>query len=322
TTVLTPSKYQVLLTPNSPVTITGTAVDYTAIQHIEIAVYNTQTNQGLGANGIFGYLNLVNVPFQRVGEKSVNWSYTTPALSPGIYLIAARAVDNLGVTTPISGLIANPRTFILAVPNDAPPTTTLTSNPGTTQNLDSLDQTVTGTAADDKGVNRVALVVQDGNGRYVDQNGATTVAYSEVTPTLANPGATSTTWSYPLHLPGPGTYSVVSRSVDAANQYAWSTGGATAKWLIYPGDADPTLNVNSPLPNSSFTKVIGATGFANDDTGVAKVELQVQNGSQYMAVNGTFSTTPTWIPAYVTNPNGTRSNFNYNTRSCRRAPRR
>ena len=315
TTVTAPAKNSLVWTPNQPITITGTAVDDTAIQHIEVAVYNTQTNQGIGANGIFGYVNLVDVPFDGVGQKSVNWSYTTPALPPGIYFVAARAYDNLGVTTSLASLIANPQTFILAVPGDSAPTTTLTSNPGLTQNLDSLDQTITGTAADDKGVNRVALVVQDSNGRYVDSTGATTVAYSELTPTLSNAGGTTTNWSYPIHLPGPGTYSVVARAVDGSNQYAWSTAGATAKWLIYPGDADPTINVASPTTNSTFSQVIGATGYANDDTGVAKVELQVKNsGGQYMAVNGTFTgSSSAWIPAYVTNPNGQRTNFNYNT---------
>ena len=130
---------------------------------------------------------------------------------------------------------------------------------------------------------------------------------------VTSPNVTVCHAPLPLGLGRPAT-TVVARAVDGSNQYAWSTAGATAKWLIYPGDTDPTINVNSPLPNSTFSKVIGATGYANDDTGVAKVELQVQNsGSQYMAVNGTFGATPTWVPAYVTNPNGGRTNFNYNT---------
>jgi hypothetical protein len=313
-TVVSPSNGAFVPNANQPVTISGTATDDTAIERIQIAVYNTQTNQGLGANGIFGFVNLVEVPFTGVGQKTVDWSYTTPTLPPGIYLVVARAFDNLNVTSPLSAALAAPQTFILAVPGDSAPSTTLTSNPGITQNLDSLTQTITGTATDAQGVSRVALVVRDANGRYVDSSGHTTVAYSELSPTLASPGGTSTTWSYPITLPGPQTYSVVARAVDTVNQYAYSTALASASWLIYPGDADPTIQVNSPTAGSSFSKVIGAAGRAFDDIGVARVDVQVKNASnQYMLANGTFSAIAGWVPAYVTNPNGAATNWNYNT---------
>jgi hypothetical protein len=299
-----------VIVAGTPITITGTATDDVVVSKVEVRVRNLQTSQGMTSGGAYGIPGYYRVTLDQPGEASTTWSVTTPNLPPGVYELRARAYDDLDVVTPSLG---QPRpTITSAVPGDAAPDTTLAS-PAFDQNHESLAVNITGTATDDLGVERVALVIT-GNGRFITPAGTTTLAYTEIDATLASPSGTSTGWSLPLTLPAAGRYSITARAVDGSDQYDTSTTNATATWLIFPGDADPTIQFDSPASGASFTATIPMAGRAFDDVGVARVEVQVINaGGQYLTSAGTFTTTPTWIAAYVTNPNGAATNWNYTT---------
>lgn len=297
-----------VIVAGTPLTIAGTAADDVGVHIVEIRVQNLQTAEGMAANGTYGIPGWYRVSLDSPDAPSTTWSATTPELPPGVYDIRARAYDSLDVATPTA---LQPRLSVTsAVPGDAAPDTALDA-PGFNQNIDTLVVNITGTATDNNGVQRVAVVIRT-NFRYLKADGTTTVAYTEIDATLASPGATSTAWSLPLTLPQAARYDITARAVDGVNQYDTSTTNATATWLIFPGDADPTIQLDSPLSGQTVTTSIPASGRAFDDVGVGRVEVQVVNGSgQYLTSTGTFTSTETWINAFVSNPNGTATNWNW-----------
>ena len=143
-------------------------------------------------------------------------------------------------------------------------------------------------------------------------------AFATLNATLASPGATSTSFTLGVDLPTKGDYAVTAFAVDTAGQQDTSTTGATARYLVYPGDLDPWLNENlaSPTEGTAFTEArIFVSGRAEDDTAMGSVQVAVVNSlGQYMSSSGTFtSTTESWRTAFLNSPGTPGSNFSYTT---------
>ncbi|HLF40649.1 MAG TPA: Ig-like domain-containing protein, partial [Acidimicrobiia bacterium] len=311
-TMTTPAPNTVV-TPGSTLFIAGTASDDTALRRVEVYVRNRQTREGMAVDGSWGVPDWHLVTPTSLNVLSTSWTVTTPPLPAGSYEVRAQAIDGHGVTTP-SSLRPN-ITVMSAVAGDAQPDTTL-SFTGTTQDIETLTLPITGTATDDRGVGGVRLVVSDSvTGRYLaSPAGGFTSAYTMLPASLASPGATSTGFSLTLPLGVPGTYNVTAIAQDNAGQWDTATTGATARYLIYPGDAVPYLDLDSPDPEQVVTNFITFGGRAHDDVGVQRVQVRVVNSAGYsLNSTGTFVSTETWITAFVTNPGGTGSNFNYAT---------
>jgi hypothetical protein len=185
---------------------------------------------------------------------------------------------------------------------------------GVDQNVEQLHLDLAGTATDDKGVQGVRVALRDlDTGRYVQPNGTMAASFATVNATLASPGATSTTFTLPINLPTKGEYSVEAWAVDTAGQQDGSTSGATARYLVYPGDLDPRLEpALTPQDGQVYTDSrIVVTGRAVDDVGMLRVEIQIVNSAgQGMNSSGVFGT-PTWISAFLTSPGSPGSNFAY-----------
>ena len=204
-----------VVTANQPITISGTAADDTEVRSVEIFVANTTLDEGVSVGGLWSsFPGWYDIPVESPNSASTSWSFTTPELPPGLYELRVRATDDLQVTTPTAGQALVSITS--NVPGDAVPTTKLTT-PGTNQNIDSLSVTITGTAADTSGVARVAVIMATGS-QFMTPSGSLTGSRTELTPVLASPGATSTTWSLSITLPKAATYSIVARAVDTAGQ--------------------------------------------------------------------------------------------------------
>jgi PKD repeat protein len=204
------------------------------------------------------------------------------------------------------------------VPGDAFPNGLLNFT-GTDQTPQTLNLDIAGTATDDKGVASVQVALYNSDlGQYVQTNGTLSAAFATVPANLGTPNGTSTTFDLPIALPAAGTYSVTAWAWDTAGQQDPSTVGATAKYLVYPGDANPTFDptLGSPVSNATFTQgVIVATGRANDDISIAQVQVAIINSlGQYMGSTGTFtSTTPSFRTAFLNSPGSAGSNFAYTT---------
>jgi PKD repeat protein len=308
--------------PGAPMTFSGTANDDAGLATVEITLRNNTTREQLASDGEWG-VDVVAGTF-RLGPQNItgtqyNWSYTTPFdLSPGQYTFTVRATDDIGLTT--SSANRGSLTINAQAPGDAPPDGTL-SFTGTDSSIEVLHLNLAGMATDDKGVAAVRVALEDQDtGRYVQPNGTMSAAFATLPATLASSGlgATSTTWTLGVDLPTQGEYAVTAFAVDTAGQQDLSTTGATARYLVYPGDLDPWLSdtLASPTEGTAFTESrILVSGRAMDDVSLSRVEVGIVNSlGQYMSSTGTFtSTTESWRSAFLNSPGTPGSNYSYTT---------
>jgi large repetitive protein len=306
--------------PGGRLTFSGTANDTDDLANVEISLRNNTTREQLASDGTWG--TDVIQGWYRVSPASINntsysWSYQTPFnLSPGQYSFSVRATDEIGLTT--SSTNQGRLTVNAQVAGDAFPDGRL-SFTGTDSSIEVLHLDLAGTATDDKGVAgvRVALEDQD-TGRYVQPNGTMAAAVATLSATLAAPNATSTSWTLAVDLPTKGEFAVTAFAVDTAGQQDTSTSGATARYLVYPGDLDPTISdtLFSPTEGTAFTDArIFVSGRAEDDTAMGEVEVAIVNSAgQYMSSSGAFtSTNQSWRSAFLNSPGTPGSNFSYTT---------
>jgi hypothetical protein len=302
--------------PGQQLTFSGTANDEDRLRTVEIFLRNTTTREALAADGTWSASSVA--AFHRISPVDINgpsydWTYTSVPLTPGIYDFRVRATDNLSLTTTSAN---QGRLSITAqVPGDAFPNGLLNFT-GVDQNIEALHLDITGTATDDKGVQTVRVALFDNDsGRYVQANGQLAAAFATVDANLASPGATSTTFVLPIDLPTKGEYSITAWAVDTAGQQDTSTSGATARYLVYPGDLDPTLDPNLAVPvdGAVYTDSrIVVSGRAIDDVGMGRVEVQIVNSAgQSMNSAGTFSAGSRWVQAFLTSPGTPGSNYAY-----------
>jgi len=303
--------------PGQRITFAGTATDEESLKSVEISLRNNTTRESLASDGTWG-ANSVSAYYRisptNLNAASYNWSYTTAPLAAGVYDFRVKATDNLDLETSSSN---QGRLSVTAqVPGDAFPDGRL-SFTGTDQNIATLHLDLAGTATDDRGVQGVKVSLRDQDtGRYVQPNGTMAAGFATVDATLAAPGATSTAFTLSIDLPTKGEFSVEAWAVDTSGQQDNSTSGATARYLVYPGDTDPTLSVPLFLPSNGavFTEgKIVASGRAIDDVGISRVDVQIINSAgQGMSSGGTFRTgTPSWIATFLTSPGTPGSNYAY-----------
>jgi hypothetical protein len=136
-----------------------------------------------------------------------------------------------------------------------------------------------------------------------------------VNATLGSPGATSTTWTLSTDLPTKGEFRVEAFAFDTSGQQDGSTSGATATYLVYPGDTDPTLSEPLFLPSNGAEfndGTIVVSGRAIDDVGIASVQVNIVNSAgQSMSSNGSFSSQVRWVSTFLTSPGTPGSNYAY-----------
>ncbi|HTE67506.1 MAG TPA: PKD domain-containing protein, partial [Actinomycetes bacterium] len=305
--------------PGGRLTFSGTANDEDNLANVEITLRNTTTREQLASDGSWGtdvIQGSYRVSPSNISGASFDWTYTTPFnLTPGQYTFTVRATDDIGLTT--SSANRGQLTINAQVAGDNFPNGLLNFT-GTDSSIEVLHLDLAGTATDDFGVQSVRVSLKDQDtGRYVQPNGTMAAAFATLNATLATPGGTSTTWTLPVDLPTKGEFDVTAFAVDTAGQQDIST-GATARYLVYPGDLDTSLNetLASPTEGTAFTEArIFVSGRAQDDIGLSRVEVAVVNSaSQYMSSSGTFtSTTESWRSAFLNSPGTPGSNYSYTT---------
>lgn len=303
--------------PGGGVTFAGTARDDQQLKSVEIQLRNSTTGEDLATDGSWGVdvtPGWFRVSPLNLSGTTYSWSYTTPfTLAPGIYSFTVRATDNLDLST--SGSNQGRLSITAQVPNDAFPNGLLDLT-GTIQTVQVLHLDLTGTATDDLGVAKVLVSLRDSDtGRFVQPNGSLSSSFAALPATLATPGGTSSTWSLPVNLPTSGNWNVTAVATDTAGQSDTSTTGATARYLVYPGDAVPYLSptLNQPVEGSAFTEGrIFVSGRAFDDVAMARVDVGISNSlGQFMSSSGTFSTGERYVTAFLTSPGTPGSQYSY-----------
>ena len=308
------------MSPGGPLTFTGTAADDAGLASVEVSLRNTTTGESLAADGSWGpdvysgfFSGWHRISPANIGAASYDWSFTMPEdLEPGTYSFGVRATDQQDLSTgrDMRGAL----TIEVTVPGDAPPEGLL--NVTGTQTSDVLHLDLAGTATDDHGVDRVLVSVEDSEtDRYLQPDGSLKAAYAALEASLATPGGADTTWSLPVDLPTNGDYAVTARAVDTVGQYDPSTSGATAQYLVFPGDAAPFLweDLASPAEGTAFTEArVFVSGRAEDDQAIGAVEVAIVNSlGQYLDRNGNFGSSERWNGAFLNSPGSPASNYAY-----------
>ena len=309
------------MSPGSPVTFSGTATDDEGLNFVTISLRNSTTRENLSAGCVWGVdLQAGNCrisPASSLNGTTYNWSYTTPFnLRSGTYSFSVQATDDLGLTT--SSNDRGQLTINVQVPGDAFPNGTI-SPTGTVNGVQVLHLDLAGAATDDIGVSAVRVTVEEqDSSRYIQANGSLSANFSLLDATLANPNATSTTWTLSVNLPTQGDYAVTAYAYDTSDQQDPSTSGATSRYPIYPGDLPPTVTENllAPTEGTAFTDgKIFVSGRVEDDQQIAAAQVAIRNGlGQYMSSSGGFtSTSVSYRTAFLNSPGSPGSNFSYTT---------
>jgi PKD repeat protein len=310
----------ITVAPGSPMTFAGTANDDEALREVSITLRNNTTGERLASDGTWG-ANVIagshRISPPNLNQPSFNWSYTTPFnLTPGTYSFTVSAEDHIGLGTSSSN--QGRLTINVVIPGDTPPDARITPT-GTITGLQSLHLDLAGTATDDQGVAQVKLTIEENDSsRYLTPSGQLTGLLTTIDAVMANPGATSTAWSYSVDLPVQGDWRITVSAIDTAGQVDPSTSGATSRYPIYPGDQPPVLNEGLLLPAEGAEFPDGkifVSGRAEDDQAMQEVEVGIVNAAgQYMSSSGTFtSTNASWRTAFLNSPGTPGSNFSYTT---------
>ncbi len=293
-----------------PIRVAGLATDDSGIKTVGIYVFSVQTQNGVSANGTFGYRAWYVLPGGTPGQLTRSFDYSTIALPPGMYNVQAQVIDiNDKVTTTTATNV------LLQVANDALPETTIVTPANLAQTFATTTVAISGAASDDKGVVSVWLrVTRNSDGKRLQPDGSWANRVSLVNvATLANPGATSTAWSASLNLGAADRYAINAYAQDSSGQFDATLTNATVTYFVFPGDADPETTIAAPLNNAMITgtgRRINGNGEVTDNLVVASVEVRIANtvNGQGPRLDGTIGS-PQWVPGALTNPGLNRSNY-------------
>lgn len=308
-TVAITSPNATLVEAPGPLTITGTASDDVGVQRVRVLVMNVVTRQGPTQNGFFGNAGWIWIPVDSQGATTSTWSLTIDDLPVGNYRITAYTEDVAGQVT--AGPNRAKVVIDKSVPGDERPDTTLAAPARYEQTFTSNDVTISGSASDDNGVARVDVGVYNVIEREWLHSDGLFGNFELVEAILDNAGGPTTNYTLDVTLPN-GTYRIYSFAVDAVGQYDPSLSGAYSTSVIHPGDADPTIEMNTPVAGDVFTNTISAGGRAFDDIGVQRVEVLIRKRAVYEGPrkDGTIGT-PQWVEAFATNPGGVFTDWSY-----------
>jgi hypothetical protein len=149
--------------------------------------------------------------------------------------------------------------------------------------------TVAGTARATSGVNRVQIEIRNtATNRYLQDDLVTWGAANTINATLANPGATTTTWSLGLTIAGNLTLQATARTI-ALNGSQDTSKDANKFETFSTADKTPTASITGPsgvVPTTTFL----VSGTATDDVGVQSIGYTMRDANnRYLQDDGTVS---------------------------------
>ena len=231
-TIASPTDNQIFATDS--ITISGSASDNLGLNKVEV-----QLNSG---------------PSWLTASGTTSWSKLI-TLDPGTNAIAARATDvaeRVKMTSSIS------------VTYDSSDPTITISSPTDNQIFATDSITVSGSASDNLGLNKVEVRVNSG-------------------PSWLTASGT-TSWSKSITLDS-GANTITARATDVAGRIKM-----TSSISLTYDSSDPTITISSPIDNDIFTTdSITISGSASDNLGLNKVEVQLNDEPSWWVASGTTS---------------------------------
>ncbi|TNM36346.1 PKD domain-containing protein [Nocardioides albidus] len=276
--------------------ITGTATAASGIQRVELEIMDRSSNRYLNDDlTTWGgtATNTFNAALDPGTGTTRTWRLPVTMTANRELIVRARAVAGNGTADNTKAA----KKFETFGTSDRTPTSSIT---GPSSPQSQMTFTITGTAADDFGVNGVSFTLRDTQGRYLQDDGTVSGTYNtfQVTPDVV--GATSTTWSYEITVPFEDEWWAQSRSTDTAGQSSLDTGDR--RWIVTENGQAPTVSITQPagmVPPTAAQPVtvspgspITFAGSANDDESLNEVSITLRNTStgERLAADGSWGT--------------------------------
>ena len=308
---------------NVPFEITGTArVATGSVGRVQVQIQDRNSGQWLQDNGTsfttFGTTNnSLNATLSGTGTTRT-WSIPATITTNRELLISARAFPTTGSgdTTQATKKIESFST------EDQTPTTSITGPSGIQS---STTFTMTGTAADDNGVNSLSYWFRDDQNRYLQDDGTVSAIYNTFNGQPDVIGATNATWSFEVTLPREGEWRGSATARDTIGQDDLRS--ATRDWLVSSTAIAPSVTIEQPVEMTPPFSVPAITvepggqmtfsGTAADDEGLKDVEVSLRNTStgENLGNDGTWGTNVSAGNFRVSpvNINGSTYNWSYTT---------
>lgn len=273
--------------PGREVVITGRATADAGVDRVEVVVRHVRTRSYWDGSDWSDHYRSVPATLANQGGSRTGWSVTVGGLRADTHWVSARAVDTDGNADPII-----PTGFFHA-PDDTTPPQTAIVEPISGARIGGPTITISGTATDDVGVDRVELAIVDGSLRRYWNGSAWQDSYTRVTPPLAGP-QTNRTWTYTLPAPETGTHMYTGvLAWDTADNMVNDT---SVDYVIGSGETEPPdATLIAPTAGELITEATTTiTGTVTDGTGVDRVELVIRHDTTVRWWNGSD-----WQPTYV-----------------------
>ena len=263
-------------------TVKGTAqVSTGSVARVDLEVYDRQSEQYLADNltSWSDTFNTIEVNLATTGAVSTDWSQPLTIIGNRKLLLRARTASSTGV---VDNTKAVKKTETFGFTNQ-PPNTDVTGLSAAL--VKTMTFTVTGTATDDVGVNSIGLRIQDGDNRYLQEDGSVSAtSYTfRFAPDVV--GALSTNWSKEITVPTEGFWKARARATDTTGESDLDTGDR--QWIVSEDGAAPTVSIGAPAtmipPTAAPTLVVAPggpltfSGSAEDDGTLNNVQIRLRN---------------------------------------------
>jgi large repetitive protein len=282
----------------TPFTITGTATSPSGVKKVQVEIQNRSTKQWLAADGVTWQSKETNAlaTLTTPGATSTTYSLTRmlPATAP--YLgdfVYAKTFGNTG--SDASKAVKKIEVLDLS---DQTPATNITGPSSSI--ISTLTFTMTGTATDDHGINRLSYWFRDENNDYLQNDGTVGPVFNTFNGTPDVIGAPNATWSYTVTLPHEGTWRGSATAVDTAGQADLRSG--VRDWLVSTTAVAPTVTISTPVqmtPPFTVPAVVVSpggqltfSGTAADDAALQDVTITLRNTTtrENLGADGTWGT--------------------------------
>ncbi len=262
-----PSTVALIVNNNAPTSTFVAPASSSTIKGVTTNITGTAASSGSGVQKVELSFNGGSTWVLATGTTSWSYNWTLPA--DGNYTIYARAVD-------FGGLVqTTPAQVTFSIDNTLP--NAIIATPTNLTMLRGAGVNISGTATDSgSGVQRVEVSI-DGGTTWVTSTG-------------------TTSWNYFWNFSTNGTFNIKVRAVDAVNNVQ----SPEASISVTVDITNPVAVINSPADTSYLrgsSTIISGTA-TDTGTGLQRVEISLDNGSNWSSVTGTSSWNYNWtLPA-------------------------
>ena len=286
------------------VTLTGGAMDATAVATVEVTIQNAAGDY-LQNNGSFGPSEAqLATTLDSPGAPTTLWSIDV-TLPDDSYDLEVHGEDTLGNTSQLSNadFIVNPNGPDIEAPM-------VDMDHAIDTQFVGPNITITGTSSDNVGVTSVDVEIKDRVTKLFLQPDGSFGPRVPLPATLNNQGATNSTWSINVNLPA-GGYNIESFAYDAAGNL-----GENPTWKKFDvvdgpsDDVDPEVFVDHSPGTEFIANPVDLSGTATDNVGVSSVVITVENSAgQFLQANGSFGTSIQELATTLGSPGNTATTW-------------